>query len=285
MKNGLVRMYKQDETPFEMDVDGRIVSAPEGFVPTRQDVHSAMSRALQADTIRKTGQPVRGPSDELKQFQQSTLAQWAAADAAAAASRRAGGGGRQSAPAAPKATTEKPMTEAQAKATLFGRRMEESDKVLNTVGKDGQVQPGLIKRAAESVPGIGSGLGTALNWTQSPEQQQVEQAQRDYVNAVLRRESGAVISDQEFDNARKQYFPQPGDSPEVIAQKNANRQLVISGFKAESGAGWDRVQPAAPNVSGAQWISEARNAIHQGAPKAAVIQRLEAQGIMNHGIK
>src|SRR5690606_20051733 len=45
-----------------------------------------------------------------------------------------------------------------------------------------------------------------------------EQAERNFINAVLRRESGAAIADSEFENARMQYFPQPGDGPEVIEQ-------------------------------------------------------------------
>ena len=42
-------------------------------------------------------------------------------------------------------------------------------------------------------------------------------------------------SDQEFGNAEQQYFPQPGDSQEVIAQKRANRENAVKGF--EIGAG------------------------------------------------
>jgi len=38
---------------------------------------------------------------------------------------------------------------------------------------------------------------------------------------VLRKESGAAIAASEFDNAEKQYFPQPGDSDQVISQKRA----------------------------------------------------------------
>jgi hypothetical protein len=47
---------------------------------------------------------------------------------------------------------------------------------------------------------------------------------------VLRQESGAAISAGEFDNARKQYFPQPFDSEAVKLQKARNRQTAIQGF-------------------------------------------------------
>lgn len=131
----------------------------------------------------------------------------------------------------------KALTEFQGKATGFGMRADAASQIIEQVGQNGKVQPSLIKRAAEAVPLVGEGLGMAANALQTPEQQQVEQAQRDFVNAVLRQESGAAISQGEFDNARKQYFPQPNDTPEVIAQKAANRAAAINGFRVSAGPG------------------------------------------------
>lgn len=129
------------------------------------------------------------------------------------------------------------LTEAQGKATGFALRAAEAHKVLDTVGKSGEVQPGLIKRVAEGVPLVGESLGTALNATQSSQQQQVEQAQRAFVNAILRQESGAAISESEFANAKKQYFPQPGDKPAVIEQKRQNRETAIKSLEIAGGPG------------------------------------------------
>jgi hypothetical protein len=72
----------------------------------------------------------------------------------------------------------------------------------------------------------------------------VEQAQRNFVNAVLRQESGAVISPSEFENAQKQYFPQPGDSAKVRDQKRQNRQSAIEGFRVMSGPAGERIEAA-----------------------------------------
>lgn len=137
----------------------------------------------------------------------------------------------------------KPPTEGQAKALMFGARMAAADEVLTEMQTAGALRPGGIKAVAQGVAGavpfIGDGLstaaGAATNWTQSANQQSVEQAQRDFVNAVLRRESGAAISPAEFANAVAQYFPSVGDSPQVLRQKAANRKTAISGFKAEFG--------------------------------------------------
>lgn len=119
----------------------------------------------------------------------------------------------------------KTMTEGQAKANLFGTRMTEANKIFDELDTQGVRTVSQIKRAADAVPFVGPGLGLIANSTVvSPGEQRLEQAQRDFINAVLRRESGAVIADSEFANAALQYFPQPGDSPDVVRQKKLNRQ-------------------------------------------------------------
>lgn len=107
--------------------------------------------------------------------------------------------------------------------------------------------PGLAtKQYIQDIPVVGGAMGAGANALLSSNQQAVEQAQRNFVNAVLRQESGAVISEQEFENAKKQYFPQPGDKKEVIEQKRKNRMLAIQGFKKIAGPAWDGVEDSSP---------------------------------------
>jgi hypothetical protein len=145
----------------------------------------------------------------------------------------------------------KPMTEGQAKANLFGSRMRESDRILSQL--EGKYSPLAVnaKMGAEKMPGVGGIAGAVGNAMLSNEGQMAEQAQRDFVNAVLRRESGAVISDQEFANAQKQYFPQPNDSQAVLAQKRRNRQMAIQGLEAEVPGGLKMGGKPAPAPGGA----------------------------------
>ena len=138
---------------------------------------------------------------------------------------------------------DKPLTEAQGKATAFSARMLNADNEINDLIKDGVKTPSIIKRSVENAPLIGGALGGAANkFVASEKQQKMEQAQRDFVNAVLRQESGASISPSEFDNASKQYFPQFGDSPTVIAQKAKNRAIAIEGMKTQAGSGAAQVK-------------------------------------------
>jgi DNA-binding XRE family transcriptional regulator len=117
------------------------------------------------------------------------------------------------------------MTSSQGVVATYTDRMIGANEKLNALEP---VMTSAIEKLVDAIPVAG-------NWFVSSEYQQAEQAKRDFVNAVLRRESGAVISPSEFENADKQYFPQPGDKPEVIAQKRRNRQTVIQGFVREAG--------------------------------------------------
>lgn len=126
------------------------------------------------------------------------------------------------------------LNDTQSKALLYGARMRAGNKIMDKLSAGGTNIPSLTKGAAERVPLLGGALGAAANsMVASPEEQQLEQAQRDFVNAALRRESGAAISPSEFDSARKQYFPSVGDSKAVIAQKKANRELAVRGMMSE----------------------------------------------------
>jgi hypothetical protein len=130
---------------------------------------------------------------------------------------------------------EKPMTEFQGKASLFGTRMQNSHDILTPLEAKTS-QTGLaVKRSLQDTPVIGGILGAAANLALSNEQQSIEQAQRDFINATLRQESGAVISQPEFENAQRQYFPQPGDNPALLDQKRKNREIAIAGFERMAG--------------------------------------------------
>lgn len=78
------------------------------------------------------------------------------------------------------------------------------------------------------------------------------QAKRSFISAVLRKESGAAISNQEYVNEGKKYFPEPGDGPQQIAQKAAERDRAIQTLIAASGNAYD-----AKNQSPFQYKKEA----------------------------
>lgn len=130
-------------------------------------------------------------------------------------------------PGGPADPANKPLTDEQAKALGFANRVKDANALLEN--------PDVIRASTSyssnslaSVPIIGNSLV-------SEDYQQSDQARRDFINAVLRRESGAAISSGEFENANKQYLPQPGDSEKVIQRKAFARQRALQNLLLSAG--------------------------------------------------
>lgn len=133
-----------------------------------------------------------------------------------------------------------PPDQGQTAAGGFANRLQTANSILAQVDNQGG------DAMAAFLAGAPGG-----NYLQSPEYQQFDQAKRDFINAVLRRESGASISPQEFDNASRQYFPVPGDSPQVIAQKRQAREMAVTNMVQAAGPGYrpqTQAAPAAPQA-------------------------------------
>lgn len=115
----------------------------------------------------------------------------------------------------------------QRKDLDFVTRMMQADKVLSEVGTD--YDPAYVKAAryVENTPILGDIANAAI----SENDQRVLQAQRQFLNSVLRPESGAVIGDVEFASGVKQYFPQPNESKKIQEQKANARRTAIEGLK------------------------------------------------------
>jgi hypothetical protein len=121
----------------------------------------------------------------------------------------------------------KPPTADESKNAGFAMRMKESDNIIQNLTS-------YFKDL--SLPG--QAFQNALpSFLQETQQQQLVQAKSDFLNAILRRDSGAAISPSEFSTGDKQYFPQPGDSDEVLKQKADNRRTTLQGVVKSAGVG------------------------------------------------
>ncbi|MBW9076951.1 hypothetical protein JNB84_03220 [Rhizobium pusense] len=142
-------------------------------------------------------------------------------------------------PAAPQRQGMIPLTEPkvtidESKAGGFADRMTQSGALIDQFGNAGL---SVVDQALTNSPYV---PGFIANNLVGEDFQKYDQARRDFINAQLRRESGAVISPEEFDNANRQYFPQPGDKPEVIEQKRKNRETVIGAMIRDAGPTYKR---------------------------------------------
>lgn len=115
------------------------------------------------------------------------------------------------------------LTEGQSKDTVYSTRAKGALTTLD------QYAPALMDRydrAKEMVPG---GLGREY---QNTEYQLAQQAGDEFLQAILRKDTGAAITPGEQSLYGVTYLPQPGDKPDLLAQKQQSRARAVAAIEA-----------------------------------------------------
>lgn len=121
--------------------------------------------------------------------------------------------------------TDKPPSAANLRT--FGFYMRAADAVETLAGIEKDIKDlGLAGQAWQKF---------APNFMQTQLGQTYEQAQRQFTEARLRKDSGAAIPEHEYVNDKRTYFVQPGDTNETLERKRKAREVLISALKNESG--------------------------------------------------
>jgi hypothetical protein len=121
-------------------------------------------------------------------------------------------------------------TEGQRLAAGFADRMVSAEAIIKQLPP--QALPTEFTSLAGGVPVFG---GYLQRKAMTPEQQKYKQAADNWIRANLRKESGAVIGADEMKAEYETYFPQPGDSPEVIEQKAEARETTTNAMIKNAG--------------------------------------------------
>jgi len=122
-------------------------------------------------------------------------------------------------------------TEGQRLSAGFAARMDAANSIISQVEPTGGL-PTVTTEVVGSIPLVG---GYAQRKVMTQEQQRYKQAADNWIRANLRKESGAVIGEEEMAAEYRTYFPQPGDTPEVIAQKAQARELTTQAMRQNAG--------------------------------------------------
>jgi alkylated DNA nucleotide flippase Atl1 len=70
------------------------------------------------------------------------------------------------------------------------------------------------------------------NFMKSPDYQRAQQASDEFLQAILRKDTGAAITKEEKGEYGLVYIPQPGDSPQVLQQKKVSRTRAYEALRA-----------------------------------------------------
>ncbi len=109
------------------------------------------------------------------------------------------------------------MTEQNSKDMVYAKRAAGALPIIDKMGD-------ALTSAGEAVGGSVPAVG---NYLKSPEYQQAEQAGKEFLQAILRKDTGAAITAQEVNEYGTVYLPRPGDSQQVLAQKKESRRRAL----------------------------------------------------------
>jgi hypothetical protein len=158
----------------------------------------------------------------------------------------------------------KPPSEGERAAFGYYTRALDAHQALEAM-EEKMASKGLAGQAAYSF------LPNAM---QSEENQLYKQAQRQFTEARLRKDSGAAIAASEYANDEKTYFPQPGDTKAVLERKRQARSMVLRSLKDQAGRAYREDVPG----SGAAAAPAAAATPAPAAPTAAGAFTAYAEG-------
>lgn len=94
---------------------------------------------------------------------------------------------------------------------------------------------------------------------------------REWLAALLRKDTGAAVTDSEFDFYGQTYFPVPGDTPQQVEAKRQARARALNGVKAASQGAYD------------EWFGDVERApagAKKGAPPPGDYEYIPGKGMV-----
>lgn len=113
------------------------------------------------------------------------------------------------------------LTEGQSKDAVFSTRARGA---LPTIDEFGEALTNPIAQGAAGLPGGNYMVGENF--------QRAQQAGNEFLQAILRKDTGAAITSQEVAEYGSVYLPRPGDSPATLQQKQQSRQRALAAIEA-----------------------------------------------------
>lgn len=122
-------------------------------------------------------------------------------------------------------------TDTQRQSAFLISRLE---KAKSDIAAATQGAPG-AKLPSAGATFMGMFGDTARNFTNSPNRQRVEAAQDDALDAALTLATGAAYNKEQLQGLRRSYFPQLGDDPATVKDKQSRFDTLIQSAYARAG--------------------------------------------------
>jgi len=166
-------------------------------------------------------------------------------------------------------------TEGERKAATLLQRMQGSEAQLEEALRNDKSaeKPGIISSGLRAL-----GMETPANVVTPESRQKVEAAQLDILDAALTLGTGAAYTKEQLEGYRKSYFPQLGDKPETIKDKQVRLNNILDAARIAAGRAGGQVTAPVPasatrNPQDAQALEWARS--NPSDPRSkAILNRL-----------
>jgi hypothetical protein len=141
------------------------------------------------------------------------------------------------------------LTEQQAKATGYATWMKSALETVDQLEQGGFV-PDWGTSVQKGLGRVGQYLGFGKYAPLSERGQLYMQGAEQFINALLRTDTGAAYAQHEPEDLFRIFFPQPGDAPAVIEQKRRERGHVLQAVMSGTGAGRRTVEGVSGGLPG-----------------------------------
>jgi hypothetical protein len=120
------------------------------------------------------------------------------------------------------------LTEGQSKDINYYRRAFSANQELS--------DPAMEAALGQFTDDFAGNFGGVGRLFQDAEYQKGKRAANEFLAMVLRKDTGAAVTAEEFAMYGPMYIPMPGDKPEVVEAKRNARQQFLSGMEMGSGS-------------------------------------------------
>lgn len=165
------------------------------------------------------------------------------------------------------------LTEGEAKGTIFWRQMSSAEEAARA-----------LAGPQFDIANLGNQIGVRMagsdltNWLAPEKAQQYAQASEQWAEAYLRLKTGAATNADEIKRNARAYFPQPGDEPQTIIQKNQMRAKAIQDVSIVAGRGVNKAPAGGGGGGGMTFATEADAAAAARAGKIKPGDRITVGG-------
>lgn len=220
---------------------GEVIYEQAPQVKTKPKINPALANALvpqNAPVTMPVAPVVATPSVVLSPQDQRSFALSEANRIAAAKQKQAEEAAQEKNP------TGAPTEGERTAATLLQRLQFSQQQLKDALAEDQtaakpQFLPSVVSKFSES----------AANAMRSPVRQRIEGAQLDLLDAALTLGTGAAYTKEQLKGYSESYFPQIGDSPQAIKDKEARLANIIEAAKIKAGRAAKLVPEVKSNVS------------------------------------